>query len=158
MIETAEKQEYTQVVAQIIDVHGTTHDELIPILHDTHREIGYLPPEALEQISKALRIPRGRIYSVASFYHMLSLEPRGRHTIKYCNSAPCHVAGGNQVLEALKDALNLEAGESSPDGRWTLTTTSCLGVCGVGPVIIIDDDIYGNLQSEQIPEILARYR
>jgi NADH-quinone oxidoreductase subunit E len=158
MIETAEKQEYTQVIAQIIDAHGTSRDELIPILHDTHREIGYLPPEALEEISKALKVPRGRIYSVASFYHMLSLEPRGRHTIKYCESAPCHVAGGNQVLEALKDSLNLEAGESSPDGRWTLTTTSCLGVCGVGPVIIIDDDIYGNLQSEQIPEILARYR
>jgi NADH-quinone oxidoreductase subunit E len=158
MIETADKQEYTQIVTQIIDAHGTSREELIPILHDAHREFGFLPPEVLEEISMALKVPRGRIYSVASFYHMLSLEPRGRHTIKYCESAPCHVAGGNKVLEALKEALNLEAGESSPDGRWTLTTTSCLGVCGVGPVIIINDDIYGNLQPEQIPEILARYR
>ena len=157
MVDKIEHQ-YTQIIVKIIDSHDATRSELIPILKDANREIGYLPPEALDQISNTLKVSCNLVYSVASFYNMLSLEPRGRHTIKYCESAPCHIVGGSQVLETLKDLLDLETGKNSPDGRWTLTTTSCLGVCGVGPVIVIDEDIYGNLDPEQIPEILARYK
>jgi NADH-quinone oxidoreductase subunit E len=158
MIDKTEQHQYTHIIANIIDSHGATHSELIPILKDVNQEIGYLPPEALDQISNSLKISCNLVYSTASFYNMLSLEPRGRHTIKFCESAPCHIVGGEQVFEALKKNLDLETGQSSPDGRWTLTTTSCLGVCGVGPVIVIDEDIHGNLTPEQIPEILARYK
>ena len=158
MIDKTEQHQYAQIVAQVIESHGAVRSELVPILKDVNQEIGYLPPEALDQISNTLKVSCNQVYSVASFYNMLSLEPRGRHTIKFCESAPCHIVGGGQVLETLKKILDLETGESSPDGRWTLTTTSCLGVCGVGPVIVIDEDIYGNLDTEQIPEILARYQ
>ena len=158
LADKTEQLKYTHIIAQIIESHGATQSELIPILKDVNQEIGYLPSEALDQISNSLKISCNLVYSVASFYNMLSLEPRGRHTIKYCESAPCHIAGGSQVLETLKKLLDLETGESSPDGRWTLTTTSCLGVCGVGPVILIDEDIHGNINPEQIPEILARYK
>ena len=77
--------------------------------------------------------------------------------VQFCESAPCHVVGGRQVWASLLDHLKIGPGETSPDGNWTLITTSCLGVCGVGPVIIIDDDIYGNVAPDQIAEILARY-
>ena len=77
--------------------------------------------------------------------------------IKFCESAPCHVVGGRQVWEALQESLQLKSGETTQDGKWTLETVSCLGVCAVGPVIVIDDDIYGNLDPKQISEILARY-
>ncbi|MGB8253724.1 MAG: NAD(P)H-dependent oxidoreductase subunit E, partial [Anaerolineaceae bacterium] len=79
------------------------------------------------------------------------------HVIRFCESAPCHVVGGRHIWMELKTQLKLKNGETSPDGRWTLETTSCLGICGVGPVIMVDDDVYGNVTPDQVTEILARY-
>jgi len=146
-----------EAVQDAVRRHGATREELIPILNEVNRTVGYLPREALEEISRLLRVPQSQLFSVATFYHMLSTEKRGRHVIQFCESAPCHVAGGRQVWQTLQEAVNLKAGETSSDGKWSLITTSCLGVCGVGPVIIIDDDIYGNVTPEQVSEILARY-
>jgi NADH-quinone oxidoreductase subunit E len=146
-----------EAVQDAVSRHGATREELIPILNDVNRTVGYLPREALEEISRLLRVPQSQLFSVATFYHMLSTEKRGRHVIQFCESAPCHVAGGRQVWQTLQEAVALKSGETSPDGKWTLITTSCLGVCGVGPVIVIDDDIYGNVSPEQVSEILARY-
>lgn len=146
-----------ETVHAAIEHHGTTRDELIPILNDVNRELGYLPAEALEEISRMLRVPKSQLFSVASFYHMLSTKQRGRHVIQFCESAPCHVVGGRQVWQALQENLKLANGETSPDGKWTLITTSCLGICGVGPVLTVDDDIYGNVTPDQIPQIMAKY-
>ncbi len=147
-----------QVVQAAIERHGASREELIPILNDVNRELGYLPAEAMEEISRRLHEPKSSLFGVASFYHMLSTKPRGRHVIQFCESAPCHVVGGREVFEALKEELQLEPDETTPDGKWTLITTSCLGVCSVGPVVVIDEDIYGNVDAKKIPEILARYQ
>ena len=146
-----------EAVQKAVDRYGTSRDELIPILNEVNRSLGYLPPQALEEISRQLKAPRSQLFSVASFYQMLSTKPRGRHVIQFCESAPCHVVGGREVWNSLEDTLQLKSGETSPDGKWTLLTTSCLGLCGVGPVITIDEDIYGNVRPDQISEILARY-
>ncbi|HNS63855.1 MAG TPA: NAD(P)H-dependent oxidoreductase subunit E [Anaerolineaceae bacterium] len=156
-IGSIDDQKITEVVDRVIAHHGATMDELIPILNDVNKELGYLPGEALKQISKHLHVPRSQLFAVSSFYQMLSTKPRGRHVIQFCESAPCHVVGGREVWKKLREELKLEANETSPDGKWTLATTSCLGLCSVGPVIIIDDDVYGNLSPDQIPGILARY-
>ena len=156
-IGSIDDQKITEVVDRVIAHHGATMDELIPILNDVNKELGYLPGEALKQISKHLHVPRSQLFAVSSFYQMLSTKPRGRHVIQFCGSAPCHVVGGREVWKTLREELKLEANETSPDGKWTLATTSCLGLCSVGPVIIIDDDVYGNLTPDQIPGILARY-
>lgn len=145
------------VVQAALEKHGTTRDELIPLLVDVNSTLGYLPVEALDHISKATKQPISFIQSVASFYSMLSTKPVGRHVIKFCENAPCHVMGGRKVWLALLDYVGLHEGETSEDGKWTLATTSCLGACGVGPVMLVDDDLYGNLTAEQIPEILNRY-
>ena len=137
--------------------HGADQAELIPILNDINRHLGYLPDIALEEVGRLMQIPRSKLFSVASFYHMFSTTQRGRHVIQFCESAPCHVVGGREVWRTLQDQLNLKSGQTSPDGKWTLVTTSCLGVCAVGPVILVDDDIYGNIRPEQVAEILARY-
>lgn len=146
-----------EAVNSAIEHHGDSREELIPILNYVNRKLGYLPSDALEEISHRLKSPRSQLFSVASFYHMLSTKPRGKHVIQFCESAPCHVVGGREVWQALKDTLNLENGETSPDGNWSLITTSCLGLCGVGPVIMVDDDAFGNVKPEQIKDILARY-
>ena len=130
---------------------------MIPILNDLNKTLGFLPKEALAEVSRLLQAPESQLFSAATFYHMLSTEKRGKHVIQFCESAPCHVSGGREVWEALKDELNLEPGQTTEDGKWTLITTSCLGVCGVGPVMIVDEDLFGNVTAEQVPEILARY-
>jgi NADH:ubiquinone oxidoreductase subunit E len=136
---------------------GHSHDTLIPILSDVNRALGFLSPEALAEVSRVLQTPASQVGAVATFYSMLATKPRGRHVVQFCESAPCHVVGGRQVWQALQSALALEPGETTPDGRFTLVTTSCLGACGVGPVLVIDDDVHGNLTPDEVPELLARY-
>lgn len=157
-IEVMDTKKVVEAVQNAVNRHGATKDELIPILNDINRAVGYLPGEALDEISRLLRVPRSNLFSVASFYRMLSTKPRGKHVIQFCESAPCHVAGGHAVWETVKESLLINEDETTPDGKWTLITTSCLGVCGVGPVMMIDDDVYGNVDPKQVPSILAKYQ
>ena len=157
-METNLKERSLTAARSAIHTHGAEQSELIPILNDINKELGYLPDLALEEVGRLLQMQRSRLFSVASFYHMLSTTPRGRHILQFCESAPCHVVGGREVWQTLQEKLGLQSGETSHDGKWTLVTTSCLGVCAVGPVIIVDDDIYGNVKPAQIEDILARYQ
>lgn len=156
-VETRNGKGVIEAVNAAIQTHGASRDELIPILLEVNQKLGYLPAEAFEEISRQLKEPKSQLLSVASFYRMLSTKPRGRHVVQFCESAPCHVVGGREVWEALQSELNLKPDETSQDGKWTLTTTSCLGLCAIGPVVLVDDDMYGNVGASQIPEILARY-
>ncbi|MGV7975633.1 MAG: NADH-quinone oxidoreductase subunit NuoE [Anaerolineaceae bacterium] len=151
------ENEVVELVTKIVTSIGTTRGDLIPILQKVTNELGYISQEAIQQISVLLKLPTKEITSVATFYRMLSTKPHGRHIVQFCESAPCHIAGGREVFSALKEALNLEPGETSADNKWTFYTTSCLGVCGVGPVILIDTEIHGNVTPDQIPSILGRY-
>lgn len=156
-IELKDSKVVLQAVQSAVKRYGASQDELIPILNDVNREIGFLPGEALDELSRLLKVPKSQLFSVASFYRMLSTKPRGKHVLQFCESAPCHVAGGREVWLAVKEALKIEENETTPDGKWTLLTTSCLGVCGVGPVMMIDDDVIGNVDPAQVPNILAKY-
>lgn len=151
------RSDIEEVVHEVVEQYGASRDELIPILNEINRKVGYLPNGVLELVSKQLKLPQSKVLSVATFYQMLSTKPRGRHVIQFCESAPCHVAGGRQVWERLQEELNIKAGETTEDGKWSLITVSCLGVCGVGPVIVIDEDLYGNVTPDQLPEILSHY-
>ncbi len=146
-----------QIVRDTVTHHGASRDELIPILNDLNRQLGYLSGETLNEVSRLIGVSRSQLFGVASFYQMLSTKPMGQHVIQFCESAPCHVVGGRKLWQALYDELHLKAGETSADGKWSLVPVSCLGVCAVGPVLVIDDDMYGNVEPEQLSEILARY-
>jgi NADH-quinone oxidoreductase subunit E len=147
----------SEAIDEVIGIFGSNRDEIIPILNELNRRLGYLPKEALEEVGARLQAPKSQLFSAATFYHMLSTKPRGRHVIQFCESAPCHVAGGREVWQALQDELQLAPGETSADGKWSLITTSCLGACGVGPLFLVDDDMHGNVRPEQVKEILSRY-
>lgn len=149
--------EIKAAVHHALENHGTDRDELIPVLLEVNESLGYLPTGAIAEISNAMHVPLSRVYSVASFYSMLSTEPRGRHVVQFCESAPCHVMGGRRLIGALREYLNLEPGETSPDGKWSLVMTSCLGTCGVGPVLLVDDDLYGNVSERMLGDIFAHY-
>jgi len=151
------RSDIEEVVNEVVQQYGSSRDELIPILNEINRKVGFLPNGVLEMVSKQLKLPQSKVLSVATFYQMLSTKPRGQHVIQFCESAPCHVAGGRQVWERLQEELNIKAGETTEDGKWSLITVSCLGVCGVGPVVVIDEDLYGNVTPDQLPEILSHY-
>jgi NADH:ubiquinone oxidoreductase subunit E len=152
-----ESQDVRELARTLVSQKGFEKAELIPILHEINSELGYISDEAIQELSDLMNIPSSHIYSVATFYRMLSTEPHGRHVIQFCESAPCHVAGGRLVWQKLQQELGLANGETSEDEKWTLLTTSCLGVCGVGPVLVIDQDIYGNVTPDQVPDILGNY-
>jgi NADH-quinone oxidoreductase subunit E len=157
-VTTIDQELILGTVREAVECIGNSRSELIPILSQVNDKLGYLPEEALDEVSKLLYVPKSRVFSVATFYNMLITKPRGKHVVQFCESAPCHVAGGRDVWKALQESLGIKSGETTSDGNFTLVTTSCLGVCGVGPVIIIDDEIFGNVEPNKIPDILARYR
>jgi NADH:ubiquinone oxidoreductase subunit E len=157
--------EIAAVVEEAVQKHGATRDAVIPILSEINRALGYVPTAALPEIRRHINFQEqgvfladSHLYSAVSFYELLSLKPLGRHIIRFCESAPCHVMGGRQVFQSLQDELGLKPGETSQDKKWSLLTTSCVGVCGVGPVFFVDDDLYGNVTPERVPEILAKYQ
>jgi NADH-quinone oxidoreductase subunit E len=152
------------LVDKVVREHGATRDAIVPILSEINRVLGCIPAAALPEIRRHIQIPEegtfladSHLYSAASFYQMFSLKPIGGHVVRFCESAPCHVVGGRPVIQAIQDKLGLQPGETSADRKWSLQMTSCLGVCSVGPVFLVDDDIYGNVTPERVPEILAGY-
>ena len=164
MIAPVKERDVSVIVSEAIEKHGAKRDALISIVSEINHELGYIPAEAFQEVQKQLNadeahtyVTKGQLFGLASFYDMLSTKPRGRHVIKFCENAPCHVVGGKLVWDALCETLNLKNGETTPDKKWTLVTTSCLGLCSVGPLVLIDDDLYGNVTPDQIDEILARY-
>jgi NADH:ubiquinone oxidoreductase subunit E len=164
MVAPTIERDVAVIVSEAIKKHGAKKDALISILSEINHVIGYIPVEALQEVRKQLQgqeeqvyVSTGQLFSLASFYDMLSTKPRGRHVIKFCENAPCHVVGGKTVWDSLCETLDLKNGETTSDKKWTLVTTSCLGLCSVGPVVLIDDDLYGNVTPDQIDEILARY-
>ena len=150
-------EELKQEISLILQKTKKDREDLIPILHKITQRFGYISSQALYEISDQTSIPLAEVFSVATFYRMLPTQQRGRHVILFCESLPCHVVGGRELLQALKSELQLEPGQTSQDQRWTLLTTSCLGVCNFGPVISIDGNIHGNLTPESLPEILNKY-
>ena len=164
MVARTIERDVSAIVQEAIEKHGANRDALIPILSDVNKVLGYIPAEAFQEVQKQLNaeeeptfVSKSQLFGLASFYDMLSTKPRGRHVIKFCENAPCHVVGGKAVWDTLSDALDLKNGETTADQKWTLVTTSCLGLCSVGPVVLIDDDLYGNVSPDQIDEILERY-
>ena len=164
MIAPTIERDVSVIVKEAIEEHGATRDALIPILSEINHALGYIPTEAFQEVRKQLQtsteqvnVSQGQLFGLASFYDMLSTKPRGRHVIKFCENAPCHVVGGKAVWDSLRETLHLKNGETTPDKKWTLVTTSCLGLCSVGPVVLINDDLYGNVGPDQIEDILARY-
>ncbi len=134
-------------------------DMILSSLHATQELFNNsIPLEAAKVISDELDVKVERIYELATFYSMYSTKPRGKHLVRLCESLPCHVIEGPEIAKKLKEILKVDFGQTTKDGLFTLETTSCLGICGVGPVMMIDGDTYGNLTPEKIEGIVQKYR
>ncbi len=147
----------TTLMDEVFAHHGANAEALVEILRDLNQVGGYLSPATVMAVAERLGLPLGRVYGVASFYSMMSVEPGGQHLVQMCQDAPCHIAGGREVWVALEETLGIAFGETSADGKWTLQPVSCLGLCAVGPVVQIDGEVYGNMTPEKVRELLARF-
>jgi len=153
-----EMKEKMKKLDEIIANHKNQQGSLMPVLHETQELFGYLPEEAQKKISKELNIPLAEIYGVATFYSRFTLKPRGEHTIGVCLGTACYVKNAQLVFERLQKELNVKPGDTTEDGKFTLEATRCLGCCGLAPVMMIGEDVYGKLVPDDIPEILNKYR
>ena len=145
---------------EILDKYESNSDNLLAILHDlqNHNQQNYLSKEDLQAAAEFLDLPYSMVHGVATFYTMYSLKPRGRHLVRICQSPPCHLMGSTQVSRELMKQLEVGFGETTADVMFTLEMTSCLGVCGVAPAMMVDGDVYGNLTPQRIKEILDAKR
>lgn len=151
--ELQKKEKFEQLLKQSRGVQS----ELIPLLHKAQAIFGYLPKEVLLRISKELKMPASRVFGVASFYAQFHLTPPGKNVIRICKSAPCHVAGIDRVIAALEQELGIKMGETTPDGKFSLEFTECVGQCQKTPVITINGTPFVNVRPDKIKAILAQY-
>lgn len=144
----------------ILQKYPRAPDVLLALLHELQRANpqNCLTPEDLALAAAHLGLPLARVRDAATFYTMFSLKPRGKHVIRVCDSPNCHLFGAWSVVEELQRLLGVGVGETTPDGLFTLELTSCLGACGVAPVMMVDDEVFGNLTPEKVRRILGELR
>ena len=130
---------------------------LIQLLLDIQRELSWVPRKAIKKISEKLKIPASQIYRVASFYTAISLKPRGRHLIRVCVGTACYVRGGTRLVDSIENKLEIKSGETTNDKLFSLETVNCLGCCALGPVIEVDGQYFGKLNSEKLDKLLINY-
>src|SRR5665647_3354623 len=127
---------------------------LIPVLHEVQKLFGYLPEQALQVVSEELNISMSEIYGVSTFYSQFTLEPKGEHIIKVCLGTACYVKGAQDILERFTSVLEVEVGKTTRDGKFTLEAARCLGACGLAPVLMVDDKVYGRLIPDDVIRII----
>ena len=132
---------------------------LIKALHRLQDQSGYnfLSPHDIELAAEVFDLPVASVWGTATFYSLFSMTPRGKYVIRVCESAPCHVVGALNILTQLESELKVKVGETTKDGRFTLEVASCLGVCGVAPAVMINENIHGNLTPQSLAAVLASY-
>ncbi|PKM67044.1 MAG: hydrogenase [Firmicutes bacterium HGW-Firmicutes-19] len=146
-----------QDVNSVIDLFDCNKSNLIQILHQLQNVYGFLPMEILMQVSKRMNIPISEITGVVSFYSFFSTEPQGRHTIRVCLGTACYVRGGKKVIEKIKELLQVELGGTTEDQRFTFEIARCIGACGLAPAVMIDNEVYRQVNSNKLKSILAKY-
>ncbi len=144
-----------QRVNDIIDSYDADRIATLAILQDLQAEFKYLPREALIQTADRLAIPLGEVYRMATFFRAFSLEPKGEFTMKVCMGTACHVRNSVQILEQLQRDLHIKAGETSPDGKFSLEVVMCLGACALGPIVVVNDELHGEMSPDKARQLVT---
>lgn len=151
----AEKFEQLQAV---IAQHQHEKGALMPVLQAAQNIFGHVPQEVQEVIAEGLNVPLSEVYGVATFYSQFTLEPNGDNVIGVCMGTACYVKGSQKILDKLAEILDVPVNKTTKDGHFTLNATRCLGACGLAPVMMVNDEVYGRLVPEDIPGIIAKYQ
>lgn len=130
--------------------------QLIAVLHQVQDEFGYLAPEKLDAVAQLLRVPAAKVSGVATFYHFFRLQPVGKFMINICMGTACYVNGAEKVADKIRQELGIDFGQTTTDGLFSLNAALCLGTCGLAPVVMINDKVYGKVTPDQIPALLEQ--
>jgi NADH-quinone oxidoreductase E subunit len=148
------RQKFEKIVARYPKKEGA----MLPVLYLAQREFGYLSTEAIEYVAKIMELPAARVYGVVTFYTMLNMKPIGRHHIQVCRTLPCALVGAERIAASIKKKLGIGTGETTADGRFTLSEVECLASCGSGPMMQVNDGYYEDLTEEKVDKILERLK
>jgi NADH-quinone oxidoreductase subunit E len=146
-----------ELIDEIMRDHNYEESGVIAMLQDIQKKERYLPQSELQILAERVGMPASRVYSLATFYRSFSLKPRGRHLVNVCLGTACHVKGGARIMDKLKRALETEPGDITKDGKFTIEPVRCVGCCGLAPVVVIDEDFYGEMEQRKIPRTLRKY-
>ncbi|MDD6056975.1 MAG: NADH-quinone oxidoreductase subunit NuoE [Clostridiales bacterium] len=150
-------KEQEAALREAIDLLKDTKGALMPIMQKAQEIYGYLPIEVQTMISDEMGIPLEKIYGVSTFYSQFVLQPRGQYHISVCLGTACYVKGSGDILKKLEELLGIANGECTPDGKFSLDSCRCVGACGLAPVMMINDEVYGKLTVDEIAGILEKY-
>lgn len=147
------------VVVKILENYQYNHEKLIPILHAVQEEYRYLPEAVMMYVANALGISPARVYGVATFYAHFALQPKGKYVVRVCDGTACHVKGSMNMFETIKKVLSLSDKKTTTDDLlFTVETVSCLGACGLAPVMMVNGDVYGQLTENKVKDIIENIR
>ena len=144
-------------VNEIIDAYGADPACSLVVLQEIQQENNFLPREALELVSERLKIPRGQVYGLATFYRTFSLKPKGKFRVRVCLGTACHVHGGPTILESFERQLGIRAGESTPDGLFSLEASSCMGACAQAPYVQVNEEPHNQVTPVHAGEVVKTY-
>ena len=130
---------------------------LIPVLEEAQVALEYIPMSVQKKIAAGLNLPLSRVYGVVTFYSFFTMTPRGKHTVRVCLGTACYVRGGKAIAETLEKQFGIKEGETTADRMFTLESVRCLGACGLGPVIVVDDEVHGRVKPAKVKEVLSQY-
>lgn len=147
-------QETLQQFDEVVSRYPEKKSAILPVLYMAQKEFGHLSQEAIEYVAKLMAIPAAHLYGIVTFYTMFNMKPVGRHHLQVCRTLPCALLGSERIINYLKKKLGINLGETTPDGKFTLSEVECLASCGTAPVMQINDDYCENLSEEKIDEIL----
>jgi len=145
-------------VNEIISRYDQSEESLLAILQDFQREFHYVPEEGMKRLSDVLYVPESKIYAMGTFYKTLSLEPRGKHTVKVCMGTACHLKGAGQILEAIERELGVKRNHTTVDKRYTIESVNCVGACAMAPVVVVNENYYGHMRPSKIMDVLNKYK
>jgi NADH:ubiquinone oxidoreductase subunit E len=143
---------------KIIEKHKGKPGGLIPVLEEAQVALEYLPVSVQKKIARELNLPLSRVYGVVTFYSFFTMTPRGKHTVRVCLGTACYVRGGKAIAESLRKEFGIDEGETTPDRMFTFESVRCLGACGLGPVVVVDEDVHGRVKPSKVKEILNQYK
>jgi NADH:ubiquinone oxidoreductase subunit E len=141
----------------IIEKHKSKPGGLIPVLEEAQVILEYLPINIQKRIARGLNLPLSRVYGVVTFYSFFTMTPRGRHTVRVCLGTACYVRGGKALADTIEKLYGIKEGETTADRRFTYESVRCLGACGLGPVIVVDEEVHGRVKPGRVKEILSQY-
>ncbi|MBI9053764.1 MAG: NADH-quinone oxidoreductase subunit NuoE [Bacteroidales bacterium] len=152
------KEQDLNKIKEICKSFNNEEGELINVLHKTQEHFGYLPAEIQEVVAQELNMSVAKVYGVVTFYSFFTMLPKGKFPISICTGTACYVRGADNVLQEFKRQLGIEVGETSEDGKYSLSCLRCVGACGLAPVVLVGDKTYGRVSAEGVKEILAEYQ